>query len=161
MKTQDLMSKPPVCCRPSDTLNTAAELMWDHDCGAVLVTSDDGRLVGVLTDRDICMAAYTQGRPLREMLVSGSMAAKVYTCRPNDSLEAAEVLMSEKKIRRVPIVDAEKHPLGLLSLTDVARHAVALKVRDGVEHGVVETLASIAQPRSSPPGLRSMAYTAH
>jgi CBS domain-containing protein len=74
------MNKPAVSCRPSDTLSVAAQAMWDHDCGAIPVANDDGRLVGIITDRDICMATYTKGRAPQTISVKEVMAKDVTSC---------------------------------------------------------------------------------
>jgi CBS domain-containing protein len=147
MKIQEIMSKPAVTCRQTETANSAAQLMWEHDCGVIPVTDGDGRLVGIVTDRDICMAAYTKGRPPRGISVSDAMSKQVFTCHPDDSLEVAERLMSDKQIRRVPIVDGENRPVGLLSLNDVVRHVASTRRKDGMEREAVETMAAVCQPR--------------
>jgi CBS domain-containing protein len=148
MQVRDIMTQPVVTCRSTDTLNAAARLMWERDCGAVPVTDDDGLLVGIVTDRDACMAAYTRGEPLGSVPVSVAMAKRVFSCHPDDSLEQAERLMGEKKIRRMPIVDDGGHPIGMLSLNDIARFAASARKTGKVEHAVVGTLAAICEPRS-------------
>lgn len=148
MKVKELMSEPAVVCGSTDTLNTAAQLMWQHDCGAVPVVNESGSLVGMITDRDICMSAYTQGLPLQAIPVSSAMATQVASCQPDDSLEAAERLMSDRKIRRVPIVDSASRPLGVVSLNDLARRAASIRGKDGFDHEVTRTLAAICEPRS-------------
>lgn len=152
MRIEQLMSKPAVTCSQDDSLNTAAQRMWEHDCGAVPVVGDDGTVVGLLTDRDICMAAYTQGKPLQAIPVSRAMAKQVFSCHPDDSIEAAERLMTDKKIRRLPVVDGEGRPVGVLSLNDVARDAAGSQAGNGAQREVARTLAAICQPR--PPGIR-------
>lgn len=155
MRIKDIMSKPAVTCRPDHTLNTAARLMWEHDCGVVPVVDDRDTLVGVITDRDVCMAAYTRGSPLGEISVSSAMANKVFACQPTDSLEAAEQLMSAQQIRRLPVVDGNQHPIGLVSLNDIARYAASVRKRNGLDREVTQTLAAICQPRPQPkPDLR-------
>lgn len=149
MRIQEIMSQPVVTCRPSDTLSAAAQLMWEHDCGAIPVTGEDGALVGIVTDRDICMAAYTQGRSLQAIPVSSAMARHVFTCHPEDALDAVEQLMSDKQIRRVPVVDRDNRPVGLLSLNDIARHAASAARKDGLERAAIRTLAAICQPRAA------------
>ena len=148
MHVEKLMTHPAITCRSSDDLATVAGLMWNHDCGAiVIVDNDGGHLAGMVTDRDICMAAYTQGRSLDAIPVTTAMASPVATCRPQDSVSMAEQLMRKQQIRRVVVVDGAGHPLGVLSLNDLARDAVARK-KNGVEHDVVQTLAAICEPRS-------------
>jgi CBS-domain-containing membrane protein len=122
--------------------------MWNHDCGAIAVIDSDGKLVGMLTDRDICMAAYTQGQALRDIPVASAMATKVYSCQAGEPVVVAERLMRDNQIRRVPIVDADNRPVGLLSLNDVARHAAAARTA-GAEHALTETMAAICAARTS------------
>jgi len=147
MNIQEIMSKPAVTCRPSDTLNTAAQLMWEHDCGAIPVTGDDGQIVGIVTDRDICMATYTRGSAPQAIQVSDAMANEVFSCHADDSLDAAERLMSEKQIRRIPVVDGDNRPIGLLSLNDIACYAASSRKKNGIDREVTQTLAAICQPR--------------
>lgn len=147
MQVQEIMSKPAVTCRPSDTLNTAAQRMWEHDCGAIPVVHDNGSITGVITDRDICMAAYTQGRALSEIPVSSAMAKQVFSCRAGDSIESVDRLMADKQIRRVPVLDASERPIGIVSVNDLARHA-ALQKKNGLDKELVLTLAAICEPRS-------------
>ena len=146
MTINDIMTKPPVTCRAGDPLATAARLMWENDCGSIPVTNDGGNVVGMITDRDICMCAFMQGKCLDAIPVSQAMAKHVYSCRPSDSLEAAERLMREKQIRRVPVVDGDNRPIGVLSLNDIARAAATRDTTSG-DHQVTHTLAAIGQPR--------------
>jgi CBS domain-containing protein len=148
MNIREIMTQPAVTCRDDDTLNTAAQLMWEHDCGAIPVVGGDGRLVGIVTDRDICMASYTKGKPLYEISVGEAMASEPVACHPDEPLETAERLMAERQIRRVPIVDSAQRPLGLLSFNDIARAASAGKKKNGLGREVVDTLAAICKPRS-------------
>lgn len=153
MKVKDIMSKPAAVCRAGDTLNTAAQLMWQHDCGALPVVNDDGSVVGMITDRDICMSAYTQGTPLPAIQVSSAMAWEVASCRADASLDAAERLMRERKVRRIPVLDAAGRPLGVLSLNDLARHAASVR-GNGLDKEVTRTLAAIGRPWTAPPPAR-------
>jgi CBS domain-containing protein len=152
MKVENLMTKSVRTCRPDESLNDAARIMWECDCGAVPVVSSDGagRLVGVITDRDIGMAAYTQGRTLREIPVREVMARELQCCRPSDTVAEAEQVMRRAQVRRLPVVDDSGHVIGLLSLADLAREAVRERraKRPAVrETGVAETLAAICEPR--------------
>jgi len=148
MQIRDLMSKPVMTCRSDDTLNAAARLMWEHDCGAIPVTSADGKLVGMVTDRDICMATHTKGKPPQEIAVSEVMAKKVVVCGAHDSLELAWRLMSDHQVRRLAVVDRDHRPVGLLSLNDLARHAASARKKDGLEREVTSTLAAVCRPRA-------------
>ena len=93
MKVEQIMNRGVKSCRPQDSLNKAAQIMWEEPCGAVPVVDDQRRPIGFLTDRDICMAAYTQGKPLEEMRVEMAMAHKVVSCTTEDELGHAAQLM--------------------------------------------------------------------
>ena len=123
---RSIMGRNIVSCTGADTLHRAAQIMWDRDCGAVPVVDADGRLIGVLTDRDICMAAYTQGRALSGLSVASVLSGRVHSCLPSDSIDEAIALMRTQRIRRLVVVDGSRHVLGMLSLADVARHVASL-----------------------------------
>src|SRR2546425_136517 len=86
MKIAEVMSRAVASCTVDDTLSAAAQLMWDKAVGSVVVLVDGGRLTGMVTDRDIAMAAQTQGRSLKEIPVRVAMAQEVETCRPHDTV---------------------------------------------------------------------------
>jgi CBS domain-containing protein len=144
------MTTPVFACASTDNLATVANLMWEHDIGAVPIVGHDGVLRGIATDRDICMAAYTTGRPLTEIVVSEAMASEVRACHATDTLEAAERMMSGWQVRRLPIVDEAGRPIGMLSLNDLALHAASSQPADGATRHVVKTLADIGQHRPLP-----------
>jgi CBS domain-containing protein len=150
MLVEQLMSRPAVTCNTSDSLARAAQLMWDHDVGALPVVDADGRLVGMITDRDICMAAYLRGQPVGDISVEMAMARQVFSCAPGDPIGVAEKVMSEYQVRRVPVADENARVVGLLSLTDLAREAEQDGGRrrpDVTDAEVSRTLAAICQPR--------------
>jgi CBS domain-containing protein len=155
MKIEQLMTRQVKVCSEADTLNRAAQLMWEFDCGCVPVISadGDGRLVGVVTDRDVAMAAYTQGKQLWAIPVGTSMSHKVIACHANDGVSQAEALMRDNRVRRLPVVDQNEHLVGMLSLNDLAREAqreaATGKHAEVTEGGVSETLASVSQPRTA------------
>ena len=123
MRIEELMSDDVQYCSPNDTLEAAARLMWENDCGCVPVCKSDGspRVIGMITDRDICMSAFFNGKPLSELRVSEAMSREVHVCRPADSPVAVERLMRDRQIRRVPVADESGALLGLISLADLAR----------------------------------------
>lgn len=150
MRIEQLMSQPAITCRWNDTLNTAARLMWEEDCGVLPVVDEAGRLVGMVTDRDICMAAYTRGLPVSQIAVFGAMATQVFSCHAQEFVDAAERLMSKMQIRRLPVVDEDNRPVGVLSLADLARNATAPEGGHDLDHEIVQTLAAIGKPRARP-----------
>ena len=148
MLIEELMTKEIRTCHANDPMNRAAQIMWDLDCGAVPVVGDDGRVVGMITDRDICMAAYTQGKPLAEIPVWVGASRDVFAVQPFDSVHTAEQLMQEKRIRRVPVVDDAGKPSGVVSLADIARRARAPREKpNGLS---TETIASTLYAVSLP-----------
>jgi CBS domain-containing protein len=131
MKVEQIMNRDVKTCHPQDSLNKAAQLMWEEPCGAVPVVDDQRRPVGFLTDRDISMAAYTQGKPLEELRVETAMAHKVVSCTADDDLGSAAQLMRQKRTRRLPVINRDGTLVGLLSLDDLACEAARV-LRGGV-----------------------------
>jgi len=146
MRVSNLMHKGAITCRTIDTLDRAAQLMWDHDIGCLPVIGEQGRVDGMITDRDICMAAYSRGAPLTEIPVSIAMARRVYTCGADDELGDVERTMSEQQIRRMPVVDADGHPVAVISLNDIARASVTNRIS---AKDVASTLAAVSAPRET------------
>lgn len=151
MNVFEVMTRRVYSCRPEDTLATVAGLMWDHDVGCAPILDAGGRPVGMITDRDICMAAYTRGAHLAEIDVASVMSRHLYACTPEQSVTEAEDLMRLEQIRRMPVVDAGGKLIGLLSLADVAREAVQQKRRphgELLDEEVTTTLAAVSEPRA-------------
>lgn len=121
MQIESVMTCKVRFCRKDDSLEEAARVMWDADCGCLPVVDHCGELVGVITDRDICMAAYRRGEPLRQLRVADAMTKTVIICRAEDSTQHAERLMSTHRVRRLPVVGGRGELVGMLSRTDIAR----------------------------------------
>jgi CBS domain-containing protein len=150
MKVVEVMSKDTLTCSPSDTLDRAAQLMWEHDCGAVPITDDRGRTVAIVTDRDICIAAYTQGKALSEIPVMVAASKSLISATPDDTVETVSALMQENQIRRVPILDGQGKTLGIVGVGDIVRHFATARVTDGISADLIaRTLAAISQPRAA------------
>lgn len=152
MRVRDLMSSPVQTCSPHDTLEHAARLLWEHDCGVLPVVDHNRRVGATITDRDICMGAYTKGGRLNELKVRDSMSKGLVSCRADDDLPTAARAMRQQRVRRLPVLDDAGRLVGLLSLNDLAR-AAAHDVAVGRE--ALQTLTAIcaheqpiAQPKS-------------
>ncbi len=143
MRIDKLMTRSVALCRPNDTLDTAVKLMLEKNCGVLPVIGRDGHLAGIVTDRDICVAAHNEGLPLRGIHVDQAMTTKVVAARPQDSIESVERLMAVKRIRRLPVVDNDGHVVGMVSLDDIARDAHSREQ----DVQVVATLAAICRPK--------------
>ena len=149
MNIEKMMNRNVRSCSESDTLNRAAQLMWEGDCGFLPVVDQQQHVVGVVTDRDICMGAYTKGVPLWGASVSSVMTTKdVQTCHANDELADVERLMGEKQVRRVPVVDGSGSLLGIVTLGDFARCSQASAFQKATGgFAIAKTLAGICEPR--------------
>ena len=150
MKIDEIMTRDVRGILPDETLGTAAQIMWENDCGAVPVVDADGRLIGIVTDRDICMAAQLQGAPLHDSRVSSAMARDVKTCSPRDTPVTVQAIMQQNKIRRVPVVDDQGRLVGIVTLGDLA-YLVSRNPDAGGDGmtltAVAHTLAAVSQPR--------------
>ncbi len=161
MLAEQVMTADVRVCAPNDDLAKVAGLMWDYDCGCVPVVDASERVVGMITDRDACMAAYTKGRPLAELIVSDAMASNVITCKRSDTTHSIEQLMADNQIRRIPVVDDDGRIAGIVSLNDLARASARPPSRGGQvdQRHVALTLAATAAPRSSFPPPNGSAST--
>ncbi len=147
MQVEQVMSREVKACKPGDTLAAAARIMWDHDIGAVPVVGEDGRPVGIVTDRDICMAACFTNLPLASMPVGEHMSRKVFSVEPAASVEAAEQLMAEKQVRRLPVVGFEGELVGMITMSDLARAAVESHRQEVDLRQVAATISRIVKAR--------------
>jgi CBS domain-containing protein len=147
MYIKDVMSHPVITAPAGSTLDEVARLMREFDCGIVPIVASDGRLTGVVTDRDICMAAYTQGKPLAAIAVESAASTTVIACHAEDSIERVEHLMRDHQIRRVPVLDNENRPVGMVAVNDLVRLGVRAK-KSGVDRELVRTLGAICRPHA-------------
>jgi CBS-domain-containing membrane protein len=150
MNVAELMVRSVVTCRPEDSVAAAAGQMWEHDIGVLPVVGGDGRVRGMITDRDICMATTMRNQAPAEISVGGVMSTAVFACSPNDALIEAEEVMRSRRVRRLPVIDANGQLVGILSLNDLAREARREQGRAARKLGgeeVTETLAEVGEPR--------------
>src|SRR5215469_897985 len=151
MKVKDLMTSDVKSCREYNTLNTAAQLMWDHDIGCVPIVDHENRVIGMLTDRDMCMSVFLQGAPMTAASVTSAMSKETFLCCSDDDITSVEQLMREKQIHRVPAVDAQGRLAGIISLNDIAREAAReseeKKPREVSDAEIASTIASVCAPR--------------
>ncbi len=145
----ELMTENVQCVRSNELLNVAAKIMWERDCGIVPVLDQASeRVLGVITDRDICMAAWSRDCPPSALLVSSAMSRDLHYCSPADDIHSAEALMRSRQVRRLPVLDSAKRLVGILSLADIARDARASRrVADTRPAEVALTLSEICQPQ--------------
>ena len=131
-------------CRPETNLSMAAMQMWDGDFGVLPVLANGGTVVGMITDRDICMAAATKHRDPATIQVEEVMTGEVYGCSPDTEIHEALKIMQQRKVRRLPVMNADDGKLaGILSLNDVARKAQTDRNAELIAQDVEDTLKTI------------------
>lgn len=120
MEVREIMNAPAHTCRASATLDEAVAVMDEHDIGSVLITDVEGHAVGIITDRDACLAAHRQGRPMSDIFLRDVMSPSAIACRPDEDAASALRVMKDNSVRRVAVIDERGRPAGLLSIDDVA-----------------------------------------
>jgi CBS domain-containing protein len=141
-----IMSTTVHTCAPYELLNIAAQFLWEQNFGSLPVVAVDGTLVGMITDRDICMASYTQGKSLTESTVESAMSRTVHSCSPEDSIERALEIMSRNQVHRVPVVESGRL-VGIVALADIARWVQSLRSgRELACDALAKALSAISQP---------------
>ncbi len=146
MLVSEIMTLDPACCSPECTAQEAARRMRCWGMGVLPVVADEEthRIVGIVTDRDLCLGVVADGRVPAHMTVSDCMARAVVWCEAGQPVEAALQKMRETHVRRLPVVDSARCLVGIISLTDMIRYS-ALPQAD--------ILAAVAQI-GDPAGLR-------
>ena len=143
MNVRDIMTRPLQTCTLHDNLATVAMRMWESDCGALPVKNHDGHVIGMITDRDICMAAATKHREISDVLVWETITGDIVTVRPEDDISMALDAMAKTQVRRLPVINVDGLVQGILSMNDLilnADHKIS-------EHDVLHTLKAICQHR--------------
>lgn len=130
MKVRDVCTRNVRTCRRSATLADAGGLFWTGDCGLLPVVDDDGRLLGVVTDRDVCIALTSRDLPAGALQVHEVMTEHPHTCGLDEELLTAMEDMARHQVRRLPVVDAEGRVQGILSVADVVRVARSQSVAE-------------------------------
>ena len=153
MQVDQIMTRSVHFCHTWDKLSDAAQLMWDADCGCVPVIADDGshQVVGMLTDRDICMAIHLRGEKPDEISVGEVMSPQVRAVNSSAELAEAQMIMSEAQVRRLPVVDREAKLVGMLALADLAREAQRMRTNEHppiTDDEIGDTLCAISASRT-------------
>ena len=118
MNAQEIMTNDVKWCRLGTNLADAAKLMWDTDCGVLPVVNAEGRVLGMITDRDICMACATKNRAPSEITVQDAVSGKTYRCKMSDDGHTVMDIMKREQVRRLPVVDEAGVLQGVVSMND-------------------------------------------
>jgi CBS domain-containing protein len=125
ISVKDIMKKETAVCTPDMNIQNCAKLMLDNDCGEIPIVESEKshKLIGVITDRDITCRVVAKGTDPRESYVKDYMTKNIYTVKENDNIDRCFQLMSEKQIRRLPVVDDNMNCIGIVSQAHIARYA--------------------------------------
>ena len=135
MYVKDIMTANPACCTKDASLQEAAQMMRDNDCGCIPVVEDQSskKPVGVITDRDIALRIVAEGKNPLDLTVANAMTANAETVKPNTSIEDCCDLMEDKQIRRVVVVDDSGRCCGIIAQADIALNAANNKTAEVVQ----------------------------
>lgn len=149
MKVREVMSTNVATCGIRANAAAVAEIAWASDCGAVPVVDEHGKLLGIVTDRDLFIALGTRDQRPSELPVAQVMSRDLVRCSPDDDVKRALNLMQANKVRRLPVVDREGVLRGVVSLNDLLRHATSSG--DLSFANLVGALRSVGQPGTRTP----------
>ncbi len=133
MLVREIMTPAPSCCTPETRLDVVAKMMLNHNCGAIPVC-DGGRVVGLITDRDITCRAVAKGMTPMAVSAAQIMSRPAYTVRENEEVQAALTIMRQRRIRRLPVVYENGLIAGIVTETDIATHLPPLEIANLVRH---------------------------
>lgn len=143
---RSIMNQAVSACFPEDSLNEAARLLWETNCGAIPVVTRARNLVGIITDRDICMASYIQGRHLADLPVERVMSNVVYSCTEDEPITRVFEIMQKHRVRRVPVIHEDGQLVGMVSLADLVRWVQSQQLgRAFVRDALTKVLAAISE----------------
>lgn len=148
MRVQELMTREVKTCHRGTNLAEAASMLWENDCGTLPVVDDENKIVGMISDRDICFAVATKGRLASEIAVGEITSGRpVYTCLPESQIQEALATMQQRQVRRLPIVNRENKIIGILSISDVVLAAQAEPRGNVSNQEAISTLKAICEQR--------------
>lgn len=157
MKVSDWMWKDTHTVRVNESLDEAAGIMLRHDCGSVPVVDEQEEVIGMITDRDICMCGLIEGKPLNRLPVSLAMTKELWSCKAEDTVHDAEELMRTHKLHRLPVLGNKGELVGVFRVNDLLRATKNRKGPNATE--VVETLRAITDRRPEPIHEKELAGT--
>jgi CBS domain-containing protein len=145
MKVREVMTNDPVCCLASDKAQRVAQTMRDHDVGSLPVVADHDscKLIGMITDRDLCCSVIAEGLDPKSTAIVRFVSTELVTCRDGENLDHCERLMQEHQLRRIPVVDGNGRCIGIVAQADLARKDKPEKVS--------KTIVEISKPQSASP----------
>jgi CBS domain-containing protein len=119
MNVKEIMKTDVGTCAPDSDLGEVVKIMRERDCGFLPVVDSHGIVVGVITDRDVCLAGGTRHRPLARVSAKETMSHPVFSCFADENVKTVLVTMGKHRVRRLPVLNASGHLQGVLSMDDV------------------------------------------
>ena len=146
MKVKDVMTTDAKTIWITESLADAAKEMWEHDCGALPIIKDGRKVVGMITDRDICMASAMRDRNPSTISVEEVMNSALYAAKAEENVEQALQTMREHKIRRLPVLNSEGELQGIVSMNDIVLSAKGNGKKPRIDYNdVVKTYQAICE----------------
>ncbi len=149
MKVQDIMTPDVKFCGPDTNLAEATEILWRNNCGTLPVLDTGRKLIGLVTDRDMCIALGTKNCRASDLAVREVAMKPVFTCGPNDDVHGALKTMRQHQVRRVPVVGEDGKLAGILCLDEVVHHAEKATTAGISYEDVVNTMKAICEHRAA------------
>jgi CBS-domain-containing membrane protein len=149
VRAHEIMTRSVVTVQPDDTVERAAQLMADSNCGVLPVVDNTNRLIGMVTDRDLTVRSTARGLDPRETRVDSSMTHGSFACHANNSLKDCMRQMSRHQIRRLPIINDNNQVIGIVSQADLARYSGAYPGR-GARRAMADVLSAVSEPTHAP-----------
>lgn len=149
MKVKDVMMRTPASCEATTNLGAAVEILWNRNCGILPILNSQGKVLGVVTDRDLCIAMGTRNQLPGDVTVGQVVSGKVFTCKPDDDIRDALNTMAREKVRRLPVINDAGQLEGILSMDDIVLHSeggIAGKASELSHDTVVNTLKQLYIP---------------
>jgi CBS domain-containing protein len=147
MRACDMMTRDPITAHPRDKVDYVARVMRDSDCGSVPVVDQSGRLVGMVTDRDVVVRLIAERVDPREAIISDCMTSGAVSCHFYDPIYECIGQMARHQVRRLPVVDDDGRVVGVISQCDLARHA-GVYPGQGERRALADVLCAISEPGS-------------
>jgi CBS domain-containing protein len=147
VKVQEVMTRDVSYCHPQTTAAAAAEIMWNRNCGALPIVEDGGRVVGMVTDRDLFIALGTRNQRPADLAVGDVMKRELSQCAPEDDVRQALETMAQRQLQRLPVVGKDGLLTGILSIDDLVVRAGT----DGLSRDVLKTLKAICDRQTRRP----------
>jgi CBS domain-containing protein len=150
MRVKELMTGKVSSCHPENNLAELAEMMWNQRCGALPILDDSGRVMGVITDRDICIALGTRNMRASDVLAQDVSPSRCFRCKPGDDVRDALKTMATEEVSRLPVVDEAGKLVGMISIDDVTFHA-AYGCSSLNDREIINAIAAIREDRIHQP----------